>query len=207
MSLIDIPPHGTPIFVKIKQDRSEYTSKSVNITNNTANWTEPAEIKCMIAAVATDKHPHPLRLSFRFEDASGKDFTRYGIAEIDCTTVFHEKVQNVEILLSNCTYNTKFRCTIDVNTSASGQPNSLDSFSTPKSNSISDFPSTTTNISERSVGALVTNARTGGTTVSFQAPKQPYELAPVPISEKRYQELETQVDDILSKIIIDSAQM
>lgn len=208
MCLVDIPPHGTPIFIKIKQERNfEYTSASVNISNNTAKWTEPADVKCYIASSSTEKHTKPLRLSFRLEDSTGKDFTRYGIAEIDCTTAYYEKIQNVEILLSNCTYNTKFKCSIEVSTTKNGQPNSLEVGLGIKAMPVPDYSVMSNSITERSVGALVTNARTGGTTVSFTAPKEPWELAPVPISAKKYQELEAQVDEILSKIIIDSAQI
>ena len=204
MCLVDIPPHGTPIFVKAKQSKYEFTSKSVLIQKNVAKWPDPIVIKSRIAMNQTDKHPHPLRLSFRFEDASGKDFVRYGIAEIDITTAFYENISNVEILLTNCTYNTKFKCEISVDS-----PSKAPSFPTHiPTNSISqhdqqDMPSLS--VTEKSTVALVTNVATGGTTVSFQAPKKPHELAPVPITAKRYAELEAQVDELLSNIIIESA--
>ena len=204
MCLVDIPPHGTPIFVKAKQSKYEFTSKSVQIQKNSAKWVDPIVIKSRIAMNQTDRHPHPLRLSFRFEDSTGKDFVRYGIAEIDVTTVYYEGISNVSILLTNCTYNTKFKCEISVES-----PSKVPQFPTQiPTNSLShqeqlDMPSLS--VTEKSTVALVSNA-TGGTTVSFQAPKQPHELAPVPITAKRYAELEAQVDELLSNIIIESVE-
>ena len=203
MSLIDIPPHGTPIFIKAKQSNYEVQTKSMPVQKNTVRWQEPLVIKSKIAVNQTEKHPHPLRLSFRFEDSSGKDFERYGIAEIDVTTAYHENISNVEILLSNCTYNTKFKCQIKVE-----DPNNLNPITKIPSNAFispEQYDSQSISTTEKSSVALVTNVKTGGTTVSFQAPKQPHEMAPVPISAKRYAELEAQVDELLSNIIIESA--
>ena len=203
MCLIDVPPHGTPIFVKAKQGKYEVTSKSVNIQNNSARWPEPLTIKARIAASSTEKHTSSLRLSFRFEDVSGKDFTRYGIAEIDCTTAFYLNSTTCEMLLSNCTYNTKLKCLIEIHPadSVSLMPPPVDVDPMSLSETITQSNSSVTS----TTSALVTNAATGGTTVRITEPKPQFEQAPVKISEKRYAELESMVVDLLTKIIIESA--
>ena len=200
ISLIDIPPHNTPIFIKGKQLNNEIQSKSVIISNNKAFWQEPLVIECKVTKKNTEKHTEPLRLSFRFESSSGSSFTRYGIAEIDVTTAFHENIKNVQLLLSNCSYNTKFHCLIDVLRPGETRTrsNSLkNEKNTPNINSDEN------SLSDRSSNAIVTTTLSGGTSVNFTI-KLPHEMSPVKISSEHYQFLESKVDLILSEIILNN---
>jgi len=202
--LIDIPPHANQVFIKAKQSGSEITSKSVSILNNMAKWIEPLVIECKVTKKSTEKHTEPLRLSFRFENVSGNSFQRYGIAEIDCTTVFHENIANVQSLLSNCTHNTRFQSTIDIVRPGETRPRSN---SSSGSYAAVNITSDEGSFSDKSINqsSIVTTTTSGGTSVSFAPPpKLPHELAPIKVSLEVYQMLEHQVDAILSEIIVQS---
>jgi hypothetical protein len=113
LSLINIPTQATRIFIKVKHGRlaSAFTP-SVEIVDNSAEWKNPLRLQCRPTVSLSRGKPMFLRFSFRLEDASGRGYTRYGIAEQDLALVPRDENWFFVSQLSECSYSTKFQCTL-----------------------------------------------------------------------------------------------
>jgi hypothetical protein len=85
MHLIDIPPHQSLLFVKIKQGRTGWKSNKFPVGKSTVALPEPIFFDYEFPSDPFTRHTKPLRLSFRFETSHHAGFTRYGIVELDLT--------------------------------------------------------------------------------------------------------------------------
>ena len=111
MELIDIPPLQNKFYIKAKQAGTEFTTDSIQVVKNTVKWPNPIKIDCEVPLDST-KRGTPLRLSFRYENASGSGFSRLGIVELAVTDLIinsnQKESQKIHHLLTNCKYNTYF---------------------------------------------------------------------------------------------------
>ena len=181
---------------------SEFTTDSIQVVKNSVKWPKPIKIDCEVP-IDPSKRETPLRLSFRFENASGSGFTRLGIVEISVTNLIlnsENESQKIHQLLTNCKYNTYFDATVEIQ----------DERNKPKSIDRNSVQASVTGLLENeyksvSVKSLTTTSTTtGGTSVTFNSVINPlFDSCPVKITHDKFNQFEKQIDEILAQVITD----
>lgn len=235
MKLIDMPPNQNRVFVKIKQGKSNVTTRSFPIVKNQVIFREPVDFDYNTSVTFHYQKKKNIRFSFRYELANGSGFTRYGTVEINPIHIAKERGGNVNSLLENCSYNTYFSCLIIFSDDAFGvnfksnlmcipeQTNDVSNDENQKSNETSEqsYSSTiqqgsnmfqkaeTISFSRRNeLGSFdVSHLRSKSLNNEFIDQKD-YLMDFVPsfVSEQRYLELEKQIDDLLVDVCMKFTQ-
>ncbi|OHT10935.1 hypothetical protein TRFO_19631 [Tritrichomonas foetus] len=101
--LIDVPTRQNRIFAKVKKCVKNVTTKPYPIINNQCKFAENVDIEVNLPKdLSKARHSHLIRISFRFENASGSGFSRYGIAKIDIVKTIISRELDIRMNLENC---------------------------------------------------------------------------------------------------------
>lgn len=115
MILNQIPTQMTRIYIKTKVGKSKSLTNSVPIMNNTAKWDDKINIDWKNnLSKKSSKKAFKIRFSFRFENLSGKGFTRYGNVEIDLNQIQSLKNWEFSKKLCDCNYDSIFSCLLSI---------------------------------------------------------------------------------------------
>jgi hypothetical protein len=210
MKLVDIPQRQSLFYLKAKQGGTGTTTKKYPIANNTVAFTEPLIFDYSLPSDSQARHPKPLRLSFRFENAANSGFTRYGVCELDVMKLILEGKADIRVLLLECQFNTYFisRLTLP---NGSPWPNLLkispqftpvDPVSEMLTASVSP-PSVRASTRPHRDLSVSVHTVTASSSSSNPQPVSLYDSSPIKVPIEKFQELEHQVDELLAGIIND----
>lgn len=116
MILNQIPTQMTRIFIKIKLGKSKCVTPPVPIMNNTAIWNDKIQLNWKNGVIKKgSKRSLKIRFSFRFENTSGRGFTRYGNSEINLSQINSLNNWEFSSKLCDCNYESMFSCHIFIN--------------------------------------------------------------------------------------------
>jgi hypothetical protein len=176
VKLVDIPLSSNLLYLRIKQGRRRL---------DTAKFPIESASVCFGSIVFDYKlqtRSRRLRFSFRLENRSGSGFTRYGVVEVDAMRLLRDRTSAIRVPLSRCSFNSHFVANIDFG----------DGRTDRRSCELMPF-------SQTSGGAFSELSRDASSGSSNS--DELFEGAPVKIARARFDELESQVDDILADII------
>jgi hypothetical protein len=197
MKLVDIPQRQNFLFLKAKQGRVGVTTRKYPIANNSVIFVEPLIFDYELPEDPSGHHPKPLRLSFRVENSSNSGFTRYGVCEIDIMKKILEDSSDIQVLLSECQFNTYFHARLHL---PGGAPWS--SFPIIELRRLSEeFPDSEGSAHSASTGQPRTTVTVQSSSSSNRLSTSLYDSSPVKITPAKFQELESQVDQLLAGII------
>ncbi|KAH0800361.1 uncharacterized protein GO595_006772 [Histomonas meleagridis] len=197
MKLIDMPPNQYRIFFKAKQGSKHIKTKAYAIVQNQVIFPEPICFLYDVSSHFSGKLVRPLRLSFRFETATGSGYTRYGIVEIDVVQCFKENKKYLHVLLDHCSYNTCFSCLLlfpDESPPAeeSSESQQFQSLVVPRSESETSFSARSGSFSNQKQSE----------TFSISDSNSSVKGATFSVTNEKYQLLEKQIDQLLTDVIL-----
>jgi hypothetical protein len=208
MRLIDVPPNQCLMFLKAKQGRTGAATKKYAIVKNSVLFAEPLRLEYELPADGSARPVKPLRLSFRFENPSNSGYTRYGIVELDVAKCLSEGMTRIEMLLSECTYNSYFIALLGL--CELGQPTGVTRSSSAGNGVVVDGKTSDESISEASTSShtptntsMCSRSRRSEDSTSSYRPPTIYDMSPVKIPLEKFEFLEHQIDDLLASIIND----
>lgn len=124
--LNQIPTQMTRIYIKIKLGKSKCITPPVPIMNNTAIWNNKIQLNWKNGIIKKGtKRSFKIRFSFRFENTSGRGFTRYGNTEINLSQINSLNNWKFSSKLCDCNYDSIFSCNIFINSTLLSSMNKI----------------------------------------------------------------------------------